>query len=303
MSKRDDLLKSLGGGPSKSMIGDAPPPGLDPASAQGPDHSRGITRRKDVWTIPLALIEPDPNQPRTEYDEDALTRLSESLKSRGQLQPIRVRKDELRGVYVIILGERRYRAAKLAGLSDLQCAIHERDLGDDEKLEIQLVENCLREDLRPIEQARAYRRLIDSQGWSVTQLARELAISQGAVSKALALLDLPAEVQQQVEQGILAPHTAYEVSRLDTSELQAEVAQAVVEQGLKRSEVSELVTAIRAKRPAPVARPEPVTLEVEPGVVVKITWKKAGGVEAEKALRMALRQLQARKAQEGCEAA
>src|SRR5690349_20182301 len=114
MSKANDLLARLGGGAARSMIGDTPPPGLDPAAAQGPGHSRGMSRRKDVWTIPVELLEPHPDQPRTEYDEEALDRLAQSLKTRGQLQPIRVRKDEGRGVYVILLGERRYRAAKRA---------------------------------------------------------------------------------------------------------------------------------------------------------------------------------------------
>jgi ParB family transcriptional regulator, chromosome partitioning protein len=292
VSKRDELLKSLGGGGFKGMVGETTPPGLDPAAAKAPDHSRGMTRRKDVWSIPLALIEPDPDQPRTEYDEEALGRLAESLKARGQLQPIRVRKDEGRGVYVILLGERRFRAAKRAGLAELQCIVHDGDLGPDEKLMVQLVENCVREDLRPVEQARAYRKLLDSQGWSISQLGRELAVSQAGVSKALALLELPPDVQEAVEQGGLAPTTAYEISRLDDAADQRVVAQAAEQGGLRRAEVAQLVESLKAKRPAPAAKPEPVTMDLGDGTQVRISWRKANGTDAIKALKLALRRLQ-----------
>jgi ParB family transcriptional regulator, chromosome partitioning protein len=292
VSKRDELLKSLGGGGFKGMVGETTPPGLDPAAAKAPDHSRGMTRHKDVWSIPLALIEPDPDQPRTEYDEEALDRLAESLKARGQLQPIRVRKDEGRGVYVILLGERRFRAAKRAGLAELQCIVHDGDLGPDEKLMVQLVENCVREDLRPVEQARAYRKLLDSQGWSISQLGRELAVSQAGVSKALALLELPPDVQEAVEQGGLAPTTAYEISRLDDAADQRVVAQAAEQGGLRRAEVAQLVESLKAKRPAPAAKPEPVTMDLGDGTQVRISWRKANGTDAIKALKLALRRLQ-----------
>jgi ParB family transcriptional regulator, chromosome partitioning protein len=298
MSKADDLLRSLGGGAAKSMIGDQVPPGLDPAAALGPGHSPGMTRRKDVWSIPLDRIEPDPDQPRVEYDEEALDRLAESLRSRGQLQPIRVRHDQGRGVYMILLGERRYRAARRAGLRDLQCVIHDAPLGPEEKLELQLVENCAREDLKPIEQARAYRRLIDARGWSITRLARELSVSQPAVSKALALLELPATVQDQVERGALAPNTAYEVSQLADPEAQAALAEAVVEQKLTRAEVAQAVQAVKARRPTPAARPAPVDLDLGDGVAIRITYRKASPLTPAQALRRGLKVLADRERQE-----
>lgn len=130
------------------------------------------------------------------------------------------------------------------------------------------------------------------QGRSISQLARELAVSQSAVFKALALLQLTDGVQEQVEQEALAPHTAYEVSRLESPELQAEVAQAVIEQGLKRSEVAELVGELKARRPAPAARPEPLQLDLGDGMTLRLAWKKANGVDAIKALKIALKLLQ-----------
>ncbi len=134
---------------------------------------------------------------------------------------------------------------------------------------MQLVENALREDLSTLESARAYKELMAAQGWSVRQLASELGIAHPTVLRNLALLELPESVQEQVEQGALAP-TGAELARLEP-ELQAEAAQAVVEQKLNRGEVSELVQAIRAKRPAPAARPEPVTLDLEDGCTVRVS--------------------------------
>ena len=112
---------------------------------------------------------------------------------------------------MVLVGERRMRAARLAGLATLDCVMVEEPIAADELLVIQLVENALREDLKPVEQARAYRRLMDAKSWSTRELAAELAIAQSSVVRALALLDLPAVVQEQVEQGALGPTVAYEV--------------------------------------------------------------------------------------------
>jgi ParB family chromosome partitioning protein len=94
-----------------------------------------------------------------------------------------------------------------------------RGVAPDERLAIQLVENALREDLRPVEQARAYRSLMDARGWTMTDLAAELSVHQTSVSRALALLDLPCTVQEQVEQGALPPATAYEISKAEGTEI------------------------------------------------------------------------------------
>lgn len=111
--------------------------------------------------------------------------------------------------------------------------------------------------------------------------------------KSLALLDLPEAVQEAVDDGKLPASAAYEVSKLEGPEVQAEVARAVVDQGLRRLEVSELVSAIRAKRPAPAARPEPVTLDIG-DVAVRITWKRSSGIDLVKALKLALKRAQDR---------
>ncbi len=249
MGKLDELRRLAGGNADESMgagraavVHGAPGPGPRPVAAR----LQGITRSQNVAEIPVERIGPDPDQPREDFDEEALLRLAESLKARGQLQPIRVRWDEGRGLYIIVCGERRWRAARMAGLDTMAGVIVEGPMNAAELLTVQLVENALREDLRPLEQAKAFRALMQQRDWSARQLARELAIPHPNVVRALALLELPPSVQDSVEQGALPPATAYEVSKLPTAEAQAEVAGLVVAEGLSRG-------ASGGRRSAPIA--------------------------------------------------
>lgn len=243
MGKLDELRRAGSAAAAESMGAGVTP--LHGATAIGPARVpaqlQGVAKVKNVAQIPVDKIGPDPAQPREEFDEDALVRLGDSLKVRGQLQPIRVRWDESKGLYVILVGERRWRAARMAGLPTLSAVIVEEAIEPGELLAIQLVENCLREDLRPIEQARAFRALMARNCWSARQLARELAIDHTGVARALALLELPDPVQGQVEQGTLAPATAYELSKIGDPEAQRELAERVVAEGLTRSEAVEEV--------------------------------------------------------------
>ncbi len=303
MGKLDELKRAGGahalesmGAPSRGRV----PAGMDGIAAVGkPAHLEGTAREKGALRISVDRIVPDADQPRTEFDEEDLGRLAESLKARGQLQPVRVRWDQGRGVYVLVMGERRWRAAKLAGLTELSCIVHEGEIDAGERLALQLVENALRADLTPIEQARAYRRLMDAQDWSARQLADELQLAPSTVTRALALLELPETVQDHVDRGDLPARAAYELAKLDDASAQAEVAQAAVDQKLSRSEVADVVAAVRAKRPAPALKPEPVMLDLGEGCTVTIRWKKAGGPDEIQALRKALKLAQTRKAQEG----
>jgi len=244
MGKLDDLRRVAGDNVDESMgVGrtirrdlPAAPPGGAPARWQG------VAKSRNAAEVPVDRIGPDPDQPRDDFDADALARLAESLRTRGQLQPIRVRWDESAGRYIIVCGERRWRAARMAGLATVTAIIADEPLGPGELLALQLVENALREDLKPIEQARAFRALMDRNDWTVSQVARELAIDHSNVSRALALLDLPAAVQDQVERGALPPATAYEVSKLADPAAQAEVAARVVAEGLSRADT---VAAVR----------------------------------------------------------
>jgi ParB family chromosome partitioning protein len=302
MSKLERLLGDVGanidasmgaGREARPLHGATPAPGVS-ANAR----MQGVTRSKDAAEIPVNRITPDPDQPREEFDPESLARLAESLKTQGQLQPIRVRWMEGQGSYMIVMGERRWRAAKMAGLATMSCVIMDAPVEPGELLALQMIENCVREDLRPVEQAKAYKQLIATRGWSARQLASELAVNPATITRALALLDLPEGVQEQVERGALAPHTAYEVSKLETAEEQAMVATAAVDKGLTRGEVDELVKAVRARRPAPSARPEPITMDLGDGCIVVVKWRKAGGLSPLQALRRAMKLLQDRERSE-----
>jgi ParB family chromosome partitioning protein len=129
----------------------------------------------------------------------------------------------------------------MAGATTMSCVITDGPISSAELLSLQLVENMVREDLKPIEQAKAFRAVMDLNGWSTHEVARELAVDQSSVVRALKLLDLPAVVQEQVEQGTLSPATAYEVSKLDDPEEQVALADRVVAEGLSRAEAVEAV--------------------------------------------------------------
>jgi ParB family transcriptional regulator, chromosome partitioning protein len=282
MAKLDELMKasravaseSMGAPrPSTPMHGASPPP-----AGQTPERLKGIVRSKNAAEIPVDRIGPDPDQPREEFDEDALDRLAESLKSKGQLQPIRVRWDEGRGFYIIICGERRWRAAQRGGLETMTAVIVEGPIGAGELLALQMIENCVREDLKPVEQAKAFRSLIDLNGWSARQVARELGIVQSNVVRALALLELPAAVQDQVEQGALPPATAYEVSKLDDVDAQREVAARVVAEGLSRAETVEVVRRATTK-PRAGGSKGGVASKGKPKLPTERTVKSVGGLK------------------------
>ena len=191
---------------------------------------------------------------------------------------MRVRWDEGRGLYVIIAGERRWRAAVRAGLPMLSAVVHEGPIEPAERLALQLVENALREDLRPVEQGKAFRRLMEANGWSGNQLAKELAITQSSVSRTLALLDLPEAVQARVDAGDLAARAAYELSKLPDAAIQAEVADQVLAEGLPLAQVAEMVKARKAGRPAVVAARREVKLP--DGTRVLVSGPGAAGPEA-----------------------
>lgn len=245
MKSADELKARLGGNMRESMGANRPAatPSTGPALHGEAAKYQGASRVKDALAIEVDRIMPDPDQPRKEFDADHIAELASSLKSRGQLQPIRVRWGETSGCWVIVSGERRYRAAIMAGLPALLCIESRGSFSPDDILEDQLVENCLREDLKPIEQARAFRTLLDRRGWSHRQLAESLHIAPGSVARALALLDLPAAVQSAVEGGELAASTAYAIATLDDPAVQAAVAGRAVAEGLSRDEVVRTVRA------------------------------------------------------------
>jgi ParB family chromosome partitioning protein len=243
MGKLEELRRMAGENVEESMgMGRPARPPETAAGLSAPARWQGVSKSKNAAEIPTDKIGPDPDQPREDFDEASLARLAESLKSRGQLQPIRVRWDECRGSYVIVCGERRWRAAVKAGLPTLSCVVMEGPVSAADLLVLQLIENCVREDLKPIEQARAFKALMETHGWTVRRLAEEISLNHSSIVRALSLLDLPSSIQDQVEQGTLPPATAYEISKVEDPTEQAELAARVVDEGMSRAET---VAAVR----------------------------------------------------------
>jgi ParB family transcriptional regulator, chromosome partitioning protein len=294
MSKAKDFLARAGGNLDESLGANraARADGMDATVSAAPSRHDGTSRLRSAAEIDVDRIAPDPDQPRTEFDRGALVRLAASLETHGQLQPITVRWSEPMGRYLIVSGERRWRAAALAGRPTIAAVVLDGEPGGSRVLEMQLIENCLREDLKPIEQARAFRALMDRNGWTASNLAEALHLNRPMVSRALALLELPDAVRRAVEAGELPASTAYEVSKLDGPAAQREVAERVVAEGMTRDGAAEAVRAVRSRRPPPAARPDPVTLDLGDGCTVAVRWRKAGGPTAVQALRRAVRMVQ-----------
>ena len=196
--------RGLGRGLS-ALMGDvaAPPvPTVAPASAVVVPPPAGEGAARGLRQLPTASLRPGKFQPRRHFDEAAIAGLAESLKNQGMLQPILVRKQGASETYEIIAGERRWRAAQAAGLHEVPVIL--RTLTDAEALEIALVENLQREDLNAIEEAEAYRRLMDEFGHTQEALAQHLGKSRSHVANTLRLLVLPDEVRTMLEQGQLS---------------------------------------------------------------------------------------------------
>jgi ParB family transcriptional regulator, chromosome partitioning protein len=214
-----------------------------------------IPASKDIGRSPVrgygeVLIEQvivDPGQPRVMFDDSEIERLAHSIREKGQLQPIRVRWNEQFEKWVIIAGERRFRATQVAGLNSIQCHFHEGEITESEVLEQQLIENLLREDLRPMEEARALATLMELNNWNGKQVAESLKLSPSRVSRSLALLDLPVAMQQQIDKGGLGKTAAYELSKLrDEPTLTKIAAEAKLEEVTARKAAS-LVNQRRGK--------------------------------------------------------
>ena len=266
-------------------------------------RSEGWRRLESAAVIRIDRIIADPNQPRAEFDPESLGRLADSLRERGQLQPIRVRWDDAADRYVVVVGERRWRAARLAGLESLACVVVAGEPTAEDLLEDQLVENALREDLKPIEQAKAYQSLMKSRSLSTRQLAERLQIGAATVAKALALLTLPGDMQQAVEAGRIAPGTAYELSKVDDPTEQAALAREAAAGRLRRDEIQERTRTPRKGRGSHPKKPAKDRVFRSAIGRVTVELRKAAGAEAMlELLREAARTLEAELAGQGGDA-
>lgn len=263
-----------------------------------------LPRRKDIGrgalrtygTLEIESIIPDPAQPRTEFDQEQLERLAQSIRDKGQLAPIRVRWSEQHGKWVIVCGERRFRATVLAGLPVIECHFQEGDLSATDIMEQQLIENLLREDLKPIEEAKAFQQLMQVNSWTGKQLAESLHLAPARISRALALLKLPEDIQQQVEGGSVSVGAAYELSKLGSEDQQRMVLSTGVEEGGSAT-IAKVQKKIRERR-GKASRPRQGVTQAflsEAGLKVTVSsTRKTNYFEIEQALEEALAEVRLR---------
>ena len=192
----------------------------------------------------IKKVEPNREQPRKNFDEDALLELSESIKQFGVLQPLLVQ--DKKGYYEIIAGERRWRAAKLAGLKEVPVII--KDLTDQEVVEIALIENIQRENLNPIEEAIAYKRLLTEFNLKQDEVAERVSKSRTAVTNSMRLLKLNEKVQQMVIDDMLSTGHARALLGIDNQEKQYQTAQKIFDEKLSVRETEKLVKKIQQEK-------------------------------------------------------
>jgi ParB family chromosome partitioning protein len=266
-----------------------------PALAPMPDK-KDIGRRplRNVGKVAIAHVVPDPGQPRVEFSDEALDRLARSISEKGQLSPIRVRWSDELEKWIIICGERRWRATQRAGLTEIDCYFNEGELTASDVLEQQLIENCLREDLQPIEEARAFASVMELNRWSGKDVAEALRVHPSRVSRALALLKLPDEIQERVKTGAISARSAYEISKLSNTEAQHRLADKAEAGELSHIDAARAVRQ-RQGKPKPTERRTKQTFVGDGGWKVTVTGPKKGTYdEIEQALTIALEEVRLR---------
>lgn len=188
-------------------------------------------------TLKISEIEPNRSQPRKEFDEKALSELAESISKHGLLQPLLVRPLPLGG-YQIVAGERRYRACRMAGITEVPVII--RELGDTETMEIALIENLQREDLTPIEEALGYQVLIEEHGFSQEEVAQSVGKSRPAIANSLRLLKLPQSILDLVSDGKISAGHARALLTLEDEKLMQDLAEEIIKKDLSVRQVEKI---------------------------------------------------------------
>lgn len=233
-------------------------------------------------TLPISKVEPKTDQPRTVFDEIALTELSESIKQHGIIQPITVRKLPT-GYYQIIAGERRWRAARMAGLTEVPVNIIEAD--DRTAAELALVENLQRADLNPVEEARGYQRLIKEFGLTQEEAAQAVGKSRPAITNTMRLLTLPEEALELLESGMISAGHARALLAIEDDDLKVEAAKMIVAKGLSVRQTESLAVSLGKRKEKRENKPVGIDylalaakqLETSLGRKVRMTEGKKGG--------------------------
>ena len=196
------------------------------------------TVNEELIDIDIDLIEPNTLQPRTNFDEEQLESLAQSIRSNGVIQPLLVRRLET-DRFQLVAGERRWRAAQRAGLMRVPAIV--RDIPDDKILELALIENIQRQELNPIEEAHAYKRLIETLGLTQEMVAQRVGRDRTFITNYLRLLRLPEDIQQLVENEKISMGHARALLGVDDPEIQRKVAQNIINQGLSVRETERAI--------------------------------------------------------------
>jgi ParB family chromosome partitioning protein len=207
----------------------------------------------DLLELGIEQIQPNQSQPRRIFNEEKLEELAASIRANGLIQPIIVRRDG--ESFQIIAGERRWRAAQRAGLTKVSCVI--KDVKDNDVLALSLIENIQREELNPIEEATAYKNLIEQLNVTQEEIAQRVGKDRSSITNFMRLLKLPAEIQQMVEEGLLSMGHARALLALDAPEKQIDIAKRVSSEGLSVRETERLVKGLLEPKPEAKPKPEP----------------------------------------------
>ena len=217
------------------------------------------TQEAGSLSLPISQVEPGLKQPRKRFDDEALADLADSIRQHGVIQPLTVRRLSS-GYYQIISGEWRWRAAKLAGLSEVPVVIIEAD--DRKVMELGLIENLQREDLNPMEEAGGYRVLMEEYGLTQEEVAQQVGKSRPAVANALRLLSLPPSLHPLLEDGQLSAGHARAILSVPSPQLQEKLADKVVAEGLSVRQTEALAKRLAAGEATPPPRPEGPDLSI-----------------------------------------
>lgn len=219
-------------------------PGEDSFSV--PDAAAGDV----VKVVPLTSVEPNPDQPRKEFDQAALEELASSIKEQGVLQPLLV--EAWASGYRIVAGERRWRASQIAGLTEVPVLV--RSFTEESRMEIALIENIQRSDLTAMEEARGYRSLMEAFNLTQDDVAKKVGKQRSTVANALRLLKLPSDMQESIDKGSLTPGHARAILSVTLADGQKQLFQTILAEGLSVREAEDRAQKLNAGSPAPAFR-------------------------------------------------
>ena len=220
------------------------------------DAAPSLESDAKIETLPLREIEPDPDQPRKTFDEEALGELAASIAEHGLLQPIAVRPQGLGG-YSIVAGERRWRACRMAGLTEVPVVV--KDVSDEQAMELALVENLQREDLNPIEEAKGYKSLIEDYGLTQEEAAKSVGRSRPAITNSMRLLSLSPAVLELVENGSLSAGHARALVPISNEAKQLAAAEEIIKKNLSVRKAEQLAAKLMEE---PEVEEEPESKEI-----------------------------------------